>query len=124
MIEVFWVQKVNKYLMWSYILAASMELALVMHMYRTDNSWIWAFGFLMLDSILSLAVDNTDLGEGIRKEMREQGIQSEKYDLIGNICRIGAYVLTFTLMISAETGASLAYLGLLISTIAGMVKRS
>lgn len=117
-------QRINKYLMWSYILAASMELALIMHMYRTDNSWIWAFGFLMLDSILSLSVDNTELGEGAREEMRALGIQSEKYDLIGNVCRIGAYLLIFALVVSPETGASLAYLGVIISMIAGMVKRS
>lgn len=117
-------QKISKYLQWSYILAASMELALVMHMYRTDNSWIWAFGFLMVDSILSLTVDNTELGQEARNEMRALGIQSEKYDLIGNICRITAYILTFALLISAETGASLAYFGLLVSMIAGMVKRS
>ena len=117
-------QKMKKYLMWSYILAASMELALVMHMYRTDNSWIWGFGFLLCDSILSLTVDMTDLGQATREEMKVMGIQSEKYDLIGNICRISAYALTFSLVVSAETGASLAYIGLLISTIAGIMKRS
>ena len=117
-------QKINQYLMWSYILAASMELALVMHMYRTDNSWIWAFGFLFFDSILSLTVDMTELGQAARDEMKGVGIQSEKYDLIGNLCRMFAYALTFTLVVSPEAGASLAYFGLILSTIAGMLRRS
>lgn len=116
-------QNSARWLLGSYIIAASMELALMMHMYRTDNSWIWAFGFLMLDSILSLSVDNTKLGEEARDEMRAMGIQSEKYDLLGNIGRISAYLLTMICVVSAETGAILAYTAMLASTFAAMVKK-
>lgn len=99
----------DRSLMMSYILAASLELALTLRMYYLDTGLQWAFGILLLGSLIAIPVENSQLGQETRQQLAEQGIPSEKYDLTANWGKSAIYCFILAGIMPLTLGVVLAY---------------
>ena len=98
-------------LLLSYILTASLELAIV-YMSVKSSSWalVWAYGFLLAVTLFSVHAEDSRSGKLTRGYFRSLGISSESYDLASNLLKALIYILVITGVISYYLGAFLAYL--------------
>lgn len=94
----------------SYMVAAALELAIVLLAVQSHQSVIvWAYGFLLLSSAVSIPVETGEMGKQVRKEMSAQGISIDRYDLISNILRSVVYLAVLFAAVKPVNGALLAY---------------
>ncbi len=94
----------------SYMVAAALELAIVLFGLESHQSIVvWAYGFLLLSSAVSIPVETGEMGKAVRKEMSEQGIFIDRYDLASNVLRSIVYLAVIFAIISPVNGALLAY---------------
>ena len=70
---------------------------------------VWAYGFLLLSSAVSIPVETGAVGKAVRQEMSEQGIFIDRYDLISNVLRSIVYLAVIFALIKPVNGALLAY---------------
>ena len=98
-------------LLLSYILTASLELAIV-YISVKSKSWalVWVYGFLLAITLFSVHAEDSRSGQLTRGYFRSLGITSENYDLASNLLKALIYVLVITGVISYYIGAFLAYL--------------
>ena len=94
----------------SYMLAASLELAIVLLAVQAHQSIaVWAYGFLLLSSVVSIPIETGETGRKIRREMSEQGICIDCYDLASNLLRSIVYLTVIAAAVTPVNGALLAY---------------
>lgn len=110
-------------LLFSYVLAAALELAMTVKSFQAGNfSFAWSFGFLLLLSGASIPLETSSMGKMVRTEFKNLGIDTKKYDLISNLGRSGAYLLIVGNILSSFTGLILAYLITFVMLIAAIYK--
>ena len=94
----------------SYMVASALELAIVLFGLESHQSIVvWAYGFLLLSSAVSIPVETGETGKAVRKEMSEQGIFIDRYDLFSNVLRSIVYLAVLFAVIRPVNGALLAY---------------
>ena len=94
----------------SYIVAAALELALVLLAAQTNQSGlVWAYGFLLFSSIVSIPAETSELAKQIRSDMREAGICLACYDILSNVLRSVVYEAVLFVALNPSHGALLAY---------------
>lgn len=97
-------------LLFSYIIAAAMELVMAMLSFQLGNlSYAWSFGFLLFLSAASIPLETSEMGKMVRKEFKSIGIDTAKYDLIANVGRTIAYIFIIANILSFIEGLILAY---------------
>lgn len=97
-------------LLFSYIIAASLELVMTILAIQSNNTlYAWPFGFLLTLSIASIPLETSEIGKMVRAEFKNLGIDTAKYDLISNNGRTLAYLLIVGGVISQIQGLIMAY---------------
>lgn len=97
-------------LLLSYILTASLELALIVQTYQTINgAFAWSFGFLFFISIVSIPVETSTIGKMIRKEFKNIGVNTARFDFLSNFLKIISYLLILSGILSHINGLLIAY---------------
>lgn len=97
-------------LLFSYILAAALELVMTLQSYQGGNlSFAWSFGFLLFLSAVSIPLETSKLGKMVRTEFKSIGVDTAKYDFISNTGRTIVYFLILGQIINLITGLILAY---------------
>lgn len=101
---------VSAMLLISYMLAAALELSIVIWAVRAGESvLIWSYGFLLVSSLISIPVETGESGERIRAEMKAIGLRIEIYDLASNFLRSIVYAAVMLSAVKPMSGALLAY---------------
>ena len=94
----------------SYIIASAFELSLLARVLQQGiYPLAWAFGFLALASLVSVIVENTEIGHKVRKEMNATGVNVDRYDLLSNVLRSICYALATFGIIGYDFAAIGAY---------------
>ena len=107
----------------SYMLAAALELTIVVMAIQSQQSiLVWACGFLFVSSAVSIPVETGEAGKRIRNEMKDLGIHIDRFDMISNFLRSIVYVAVIFAVIKPVNGALLAYGVAIISLVLALHK--
>lgn len=107
----------------SYMLAAALELTIVVMAIQSQQSiLVWAYGFLFVSSAVSIPVETGEAGKRIRNEMKDLGIHIDRFDMISNFLRSIVYVAVIFAVIKPVNGALLAYGVAIISLVLALHK--
>ena len=110
-------------LLFSYILAAALELVMTIQSLKMGNSaFAWSFGFLLFLSMASIPIETSQMGKMVRQEFKNLGLDTAKYDLISNLGRIIAYIFIISQILSYINGLIIAYLIVFITLIMAIWK--
>lgn len=94
----------------SYILAAGLELVLISNSFEMERwSFVWAYGFLFLLTMLSIHTEDTKAGKNTRAFFKTIGVNSKIYDYYTNFGKIFAYGFVLNKDISYFQGLIFAY---------------
>ncbi|KJS87738.1 MAG: hypothetical protein JM58_03490 [Peptococcaceae bacterium BICA1-8] len=101
---------VSKLLLFSYMLAAALELVMAVKNYQLGNlSYAWSFGFLLFLSAGSIPLETSNMGKMVRAEFKSLGVDTARYDLLSNLGRSFAYILIVINIFNYIEGLILAY---------------
>lgn len=110
-------------LLFSYILAAALELVMTIQSLKMGNSaFAWSFGFLFFLSMASIPIETSQMGKMVRQEFKNLGLDTAKYDLISNVGRIIAYIFIISQILSYINGLIIAYLIVFVTLILAIWK--
>lgn len=95
-------------LLFSYIISAALESAITYIQYVGSGDSVVIYGLLAASSLLSIAIEFSEQGEAVRREMKALGHTVEQYDLISNFARTGIYMAVLFGFLDAGAGAMMA----------------
>ena len=107
-------------LLFSYIISAAMESAIAYIQYAGNGDSLLIYALLAGSSLLSIAVEFSEQGETVRKEMKAAGRNVEQYDMISNLVRTGIYAAVLFGVLNASTGAMMACGCIMVSMVMAM----
>jgi hypothetical protein len=109
-------------LIFSYILAASLEGALTYMVYTATGEIPLLYALLFISSIISIPVETSETGEAMRKKAKEAGQNLDLYDIVSNFARFVIYLAVWRGLISADAGATYACICIGAAAILSMMK--
>ena len=109
-------------LIFSYILAASLEGALTYMVYTATGEIPLLYVLLFISSMISIPVETSETGETMRKKAKESGQNLDIYDIVSNFVRFVIYLAVWRGLLSAETGATYACICIGAAAILSMMK--
>lgn len=97
-------------LLLSYIIAAVLELVMAAKTFQLGNlSYAWSFGFLLFLSGVSIPLETSEMGKMVRREFKNLGVDTAKYDFISNMGRSLTYILILASFLNYIQGLVVAY---------------
>ena len=113
---------VMQMLVFSYILAASLEGALNYMIYKATGEFPLLYGLLFLSSVISIPIETSAAGEEMRQKAKENGQNIDIYDTISNLVRFVIYLGVWSGLILPDDGSLYACLCIGAAAVMSMMK--
>lgn len=109
-------------LVFSYILAASLEGALTYMIYTATGTIPLIYVLLLFSSLISIPIETSAAGEELRRKTKESGQNIDIYDIISNFVRFAIYLAVWGGFILPEDGSMYACICIGAAAILSMMK--
>lgn len=109
-------------LVFSYILAASLEGAITWMIYQATGEVPLLYALLLFSSVISIPIETSAAGEALRQKAKESGQNIDIYDTISNFVRFAIYLAVWRGLLAPEDGSMYACICIGAAAILSMVK--
>ena len=109
-------------LVFSYVLAASLEGALTYMIYQATGEVPLIYALLFFSSVISIPIETSASGEELRKKAKESGQNMDIYDIISNFARFIIYLGVWRGLILPDDGGLYACICIGAAAVISMMK--
>lgn len=109
-------------LIFSYVLAASMEGALTYMLFKATGEIPLIYALLFFSSVISIPIETSVTGEELRRKAKETGQNLDIYDMLSNFVRFVIYLAVWRGLLPAEDGSLYACICIGAAAILSMAK--